>query len=1490
MKNKTIIFLFVAISWTLGLKAQRPMDVLDRGLVAVKTSGGVFCSWRIPGEEWYDVTYNIYRDGIKLNAKPLNVSNYTDIGGSLTSKYTVRSVVRGVEQGDCTAASVWDNQYLSIPMSDVYIPMVGTKQHKVNSLFELNDASVADIDGDGQYEVIVKRVNGDFTVANDSVFTRFEAYKLNGTKLWQIDCGPNMVSGNNVEVNLVAYDWDCDGKAECVMRCADGTTLNDGTVIGDASKNYRPYISQTGNMTYMTQGNEYLILLDGKTGKLLDKIDYPLPRGNVSDWGDKYGHRANKFFFGAPFLDGRKPSLVLCRGIYTKTIMCAYDVVGKKFSKRWENLTDFTTEGSDWFGQGYHNFGIADVDDDGKDEIVYGSMVVDDNGKGLYTTGLGHGDAQHCGDFDPYHKGLEIFACLEDNPGADYRDAATGKILWRYTTGSDCGRCMAANVSNDYDGAALMAGPHLISATTQEEMAQKGGVTQNFELYWDGDLLQETFDYTSGNEVVSKGYGTPAIYKYGSNTPIFTMDGTATNNYTKGTPSMQCDIFGDWREEVIARSTDNMSLRIYTTTAPTENRVYTLLHDMQYRNAIEWQMCGYNQPPHESFFLGEREGILVPPPPVTINGRTEETSSITSSDNDKHVILCNMNGGNVTVSSGAQPYILTVNSPKDYTLTGAALTGSMRLIKQGEGNLTLSGTDTYTGETNIWDGTLTFNGTMTASRVWMNRFAEFNLTGSIDKSLTEEYGAVTHIAGKNVYWTASVDTLTLKKGAAVEFDVLGDGSSFESNDKLNVDNLVIKDGAIFQFVQHDLSGASKPVAGKYLLGTYKNLDANVNNIKVEGLGGTGAKVELTGGKIYVNVPDTRTANADLTWSGAESSVWNTADAKNFNNDGSNDVFILGDKVIFDDNASNTSVAIKGAVSPSSVTFNNDKNNYTISGDSIIGKTSFTKNGKGSVTLNNINRYIGGTNINAGTVVVSSLANSDGVDNGALGNISSPININGGATLSIAKEGTMSQTINIGTGGGATLNIPTGTVLMKNASILGSGDVIKTGNGQFSLYSGNKIKRLYVNEGTVYDEADAVSVGDTVVFNGTKGVMKFNNSIYTYSSCSSVFKVPENKIGTLYLDGRCTYTGKLVGEGTLNVHATWVRTWLNGDWSGFAGTINAYQDGVVAKATPSFNFTNSYGLSNATLNIQSGCTFLNTDPQTASSYKDNLKIGALEGAGTLSGKGSYIVGTKDVNFGFSGTIEDGINVTKTGSGVWTMSSLQPNMGTMTVDGGELQLRSTSTTSTSTGVSVMNVNSGGTLSGFAYCGNSAVNLKANSTLSPGTPAKRITNSTLIFSGDVNAESGSNAKFNIFSTSRYGNISVDGTLKLNGNVVVTLDEGYVAAVGDEFTLWKSATFTGTPKLILPQLPAGLDWDTSALLANTGILKVVSSTGINGIYDDENVTCTVYALNGATVGKFYCQARDINAKIKQMTTKRGTYMVVIKSDHASVTKKITF
>nr|WP_307416998.1 rhamnogalacturonan lyase [Paenibacillus sp. W2I17] len=574
------------------------MEYLDRGVVAVKTGTGVFVSWRLLGTEGSNVSFNVYRDGTKVNATPItNSTNLQDASGTSSSKYTVRAVVSGTEQAASAAASVWGNNYLSVPLS---VPASGTTPDGVAYTYSANDASAGDLDGDGEYELIVKWDPSNSKDNSQSGYTGevfIDAYKLNGTRLWRISLGKNIRAGAHY-TQFMVYDLDGDGKAEVAMKTADGTKDGTGVVIGDAGKDYR------NSSGYVLSGPEFLTVFNGQTGKALSTVNYEPARGNVSSWGDNYGNRVDRFLAAIAYLDGERPSLVMARGYYTRSVLVAYNWRNGQLTKQW-TFDSNTSGNSGYAGQGNHNLSVADVDGDGKDEIVYGAMAVDDNGKGLYTTGLHHGDAMHLSDLDPDRPGLEVFQVHEtpSNAGVEFRDAGTGQLIWGVKTTKDIGRGMAADIDPRYKGAEVWADGSLYTAK-----GQKLGTTlpssTNFGIWWDGDLLRELLD---SNRIDKWNYANSTTMN------LLTASGVSSNNGTKSTPNLQADLFGDWREEVVWRTNDSSALRIYTTTAVTDKRIYTLMHDPVYRLGVAWQNVAYNQPPHTGFYLGE--GMSTPPVP-----------------------------------------------------------------------------------------------------------------------------------------------------------------------------------------------------------------------------------------------------------------------------------------------------------------------------------------------------------------------------------------------------------------------------------------------------------------------------------------------------------------------------------------------------------------------------------------------------------------------------------------------------------------------------------------------------------------------------------------------------------------------------------------------------------------------------------------------------------------------------------------------------------
>lgn len=588
---------------------KRQMEYLDRGLVAVKTDVGVFVSWRLLGTEPSDISFNLYRNGKKVNNTPIFTStNYLDASGTTSAAYTVRAVLNGKQQPASEEVSVWGGSYLDVPLQK---PADGTNQDGSVYTYNANDASVGDVDGDGQYELILKWDPSNSKDNSQSGVTGevyIDSYKLDGTLLWRISLGRNIRAGAHY-TQFMVYDLDGDGKSEVAMRTADGAVDGTGKVIGDPNADFR---TAEG---YVLSGPEYLTLFEGATGKEMISVPFEPARGNVTDWGDDYGNRVDRFLATIAYLDGKRPSLVMARGYYAKTSLAAYNWRDGKLTKQWS----FNSNGNPAYeAQGNHNLTAADVDGDGRDEIVYGAMTFSEDGQVLYGTGLGHGDALHVGDLDPDRPGLEVFKVMEhkDSPyGAAVWDASTGQTIWGIFTGTDTGRGMSADIDPTYLGEEQWAGSGVgLNTIKGQKISSSTPSSTNFGIWWDGDLLRELLDHNY-NSAIGAGPGKIDKWDYVNvkTNNLLTAEGTLSNNSTKGTPSLQADILGDWREEAIWRTADSSALRIYTTTAITEHRLPTLMHDPLYRLDVAWQNVAYNQPPHTSYYLGE--GMIQPPAP-----------------------------------------------------------------------------------------------------------------------------------------------------------------------------------------------------------------------------------------------------------------------------------------------------------------------------------------------------------------------------------------------------------------------------------------------------------------------------------------------------------------------------------------------------------------------------------------------------------------------------------------------------------------------------------------------------------------------------------------------------------------------------------------------------------------------------------------------------------------------------------------------------------
>lgn len=589
-------------------------EKLSRGLIGIPTEDGMYFSWRMTLEDAAGLQFDLYRSSgggaeVKLNKEPIDrTSDFLD----RTVDYTVDN--RWTLKATTGEVAIWTrlkgeerNPYLSVPVCKPEDGEIAGESFT----YTANDCSVGDLDGDGEYEIILKWSSSNSKRPPQRGFTGntyLDAYKMDGRRLWRIDLGPNVRSGA-ATTNFLVFDFDGDGCAEICCKTGDGTVDGLGHRIGDAQADWRTWDKKSPTYGKIVNGPEYLTVFEGRTGKELDSKEYIPTRYPLDGWGgvggncgnDNTGGRSDRFTAGVAFLDGKTPSPVMVRGWYGRTVVAAWTFTNGALKHTWT----FDSAAPGWeaySGMGNHSVTVADFDGDGCDEICVGAMTVDHDGKGLFTTGLRHGDALHAGRFIPSRQGMQVFGVHEnegDNeivkrtPAVAMFDGATGEIIWQDGLGQDAGRGVAADIDPRYDGAECWCNiGGLRRGDTGEIISNRKPDSCNFTIYWDADPLAELLDHVSISKWNWNAESTDLLLK---------AEGVVSNNGTKGNPCLSGDILGDWREEVIWPSEDQTELRIYSTTIPAVDRRATWMNDRQYRLAIAWQNVAYNQPPHSSF-------------------------------------------------------------------------------------------------------------------------------------------------------------------------------------------------------------------------------------------------------------------------------------------------------------------------------------------------------------------------------------------------------------------------------------------------------------------------------------------------------------------------------------------------------------------------------------------------------------------------------------------------------------------------------------------------------------------------------------------------------------------------------------------------------------------------------------------------------------------------------------------------------------------------
>ncbi|BCU78573.1 hypothetical protein llg_32880 [Luteolibacter sp. LG18] len=1426
------------------------MERLGRGVVAIRTSSTqVYVGWRLLGNDPEDISFNLYRSAngataVKVNASPITTTtNYVDTPGSLSTTaytYSVKTVLNGVEVADAwanlasgpytLALNAPTRQYLSVPMQ----PTPDDAAAGVS--FDVKFCWVGDVDGDGEYDFVVDR-------SNPSVEARqwLQAYKRDGTLLWQMNMGPNSVDHYNITPgsssigighgdNVTVYDLDGDGKAEVIVRTANGVVFPNGTTL-----------------TAPDDEVQYISILDGQTGAEKARAVVPVP----STWVAKTHMNGH---MGIVYADGMRPSL------FFHTSNRNPDQSFNNVATTWDYRNGVLSQRWTWPFSGHyataHQIRLADVDNDGKDEYCDIGHVLKSDGSGQMNGSVlnevVHGDRFHVTDIDPDRPGLETFLIQQNNGtglATVYQAADKSAVLkkWYASGVVDVGRGTVGDFIPTTKGCEFFS--------TQTGMFDsKGNMLVNRQpfppetIWWGVDAntvntaipgLNKPYLCRQFVATVGSGATAPAVSWYDPRYPdtqyrtytIYNETSPGVYQADGGRPAFWGDILGDWREEMVLVANDNSELRIYTTKIPdvvkTSNgqpfRIYTLMQNPQYR--IQATTKGYVQSSYVDYYLGT--DMTPPPPPPMVDAKlvwNGGTGAMTWDAGTTQAWLNNGTAGNfangdtvrfdiagsnttaVMLNGTLQPGALTVYSPKDYTFSGSGvLGGSMTLMKAGKGALTLSGTHSFTGKTTVWDGALVVNGGLQGSPVtvwggtWGGAGAAGNTggrlagTGQFGQAVTVKYrGAVTPGAGMGSAGAlAFANGLSAEDGATFALDLSDDPTgTAKANDRIAVTGNLSLAGTV-SLVINPLNTALAP--GSYTLATYTGtLTGGTPNLSVIVPAGTPYTLAADSGSIRLTVPTTRAA-ASVTWRGTGGN-WDLAASQNWLRAGSPDVFVSGDTVTFDaTGAASPTVTLTTALPVGGVTVNS-ATSYTFSGaGGLTGSGGLTKSGTGTLTLTTDNTYTGPTVINGGVLAVAELGDAGGPSAiGASSSAASNLVINGGTLQLIDSQTNTNRNITLGASGGTIDIVLANSSIQVSGALSGSGGLVKSGPGTLLLASANTYTGgTVITGGKIYlagstPNSSGLGTGTVTINNGTLAMADVQAS----ETAAWNVVVPAGGVARLDADGRCSLTGSLTGGGDFTIYSPYVRTDLKGNWSAFTGNINVLGD---------FRITNSNGYANAAMNFGDGAyAYYNL----TMSGTVTLGVGELSGTATSNLRGGptsgrtlvWQAGSRNTDSTFAGVIGNGTGptaLTKVGTGALTLTGANTYTGATTVQGGAL---------------VVN----GSLTG------SAVTVQSSATLGG---SGSIT-------GDVTIQSGGKLAFTVANGVVNG-LNITGNLTLNGSIVITPVPGAGVFPQGTYTIATySGTLGGTPTLVWNPAPGSnqtATFDTST----AGVIKITVKRG---------------------------------------------------------------
>ena len=1476
--------------------AQRLQQQLGRSVVAVNRSGstirsvtstagtGSLISWRKLAEEPEGTTYNVYKrakgatEYTKVNAKPLTITCLSTTLADNT-EYAVAAISPEGVEGEKSKPFLYNTQAYPNVWFDFDFDDNVIKRDDYRTKF----CWPMDLDGNGEYDALVVdrlyagSASGEEDTENTATTShKIQAYRLTGELLWTVDMGPNVniCAGQNDMV--VAYDINCDGRCEVMIRASDGTRFWDKqneTWGKYAMGSDVPDVDGDGIVDYRTQTVRnrpfYVSVIDGATGAEIACSE--LKYSEVTDGVDSYtrtsrpnymsdGYSAMEGHFAICYLDGIHPSLVMeCldrdnnKTHHNYVFTWDYDWTAGTPANWHHSHTWSRNDKRPWPAE-FHQLRVADVDGDGTDEMIQGGYSVNPHTGWFQSPGIGHGDRYVLSDIDPDRPGLEAYAIQQSALlGQLIYDPATGEHIkeWYLPSVYDVGRGTCIDMDASHKGMEILS---YVDEYVYDCKGEKTGQTRSgsmFEgVWWDGRLQREWLNSPGGsgwgtNMMITRVLG-DRLCEFSQESNWVTHGGTGTR------PAFMGDITGDWREEIIlAKQNDNNSTGMvgYTTNMPTTYSIYCLQQDPHYR--LDCTTRGYYQHPNTGFYLGGDMPMPPLPPVFTADLRNQMASG-------KSVMFDLQNAnGSVFAVNGEAPTILYLMNPRgrDYVFKGTGTTGNGQLIKSMQGTATFNCNLGHTGKNIISEGTLEVNGDI-AGPVELRARGTLAGNMTLNDTITFE-GALNYEGCRLIPGNAmtSKKSMTLSGNVYLEYNA-GDNSK-----------LLVEGDLTFKNTNCITVNLGSTEAAEYVVAECTGtLTCDVTKLQTRGLEGINYDLLVVDDKkLVLKINDTRSPQQNVVWMGGESATWNFKD-KNFVLGGSSSEqatpFVTGDQVIFNDAAAKKTITVPEMMVTSGVVF--DAGKYVLQGDGgLSGESGVTVNKAADVTLNmKYSDYTGKTIVNGGTLTVPNFY--DGGQSSALGSASADkgnLQLNGG-TLVLSKDnmGTDRRIVLTDT---ATIRITqANSSLSLKGQVSGTGYLVKDGAGQLNFtyggtndFAGVIVKKGVIAQG-VWNSTFGKSGSPMLLAGGEVHQIDVNN-MSTVPEFNHQVTVAAGTTNKIVGSSRGKINGTISGAGNLTIQTRYVRCDVGASFKNFEGTLTALGDGGNFRL-----MTSAADMSKARLAVGAGTTVSFMTSGGNSEASATLKIGTLQGTatdGVLGGsQSSYQAGFLNEDSKFSGLLK-GQRFTKVGTGKLTLVTAG-HTSPITVSGGMLVVQNTTSTDfTSAAVTVGN---GGTLAGTALLQNVTVQKGGTILGGLGTTGTGV----LRLNGNLVMNEGSSMRCLMGNNTGNARINVKGTITHNGDTLfIVVPASRKLSVGDEIQVFSTGFSSASGEVIVRSECEDYRYEfDSSLLNSDGKVTVtlVEELALRGDVNGDKVvngTDIQEVINYIVAGEYYKKA-DVN------------------------------